>query len=169
VRRDAVERAGGWRTDLGKVDNSLIAGEDRELCVRMFRAGLYKGLYDPANSVRHFVPASRLERSYFRRWFFWHGRTMARMMAAVYVDVDFASVPYVAGVPRFVYREFLQQVVRWLGRAGRRDALALLVEELRLIEYFGFFAECWTRRVPWLQRGTSRSVPVAMGHSPADT
>ena len=41
IRRDAIERVGGWRTDLGKVDNSLIAGEDHELCVRLYRAGLY--------------------------------------------------------------------------------------------------------------------------------
>ena len=29
--RDAVQRIGGWRTDLGKLDNTLIAGEDHEV------------------------------------------------------------------------------------------------------------------------------------------
>jgi glycosyltransferase involved in cell wall biosynthesis len=147
VRRDAVEAAGGWRTDLGKVDNSLIAGEDRELCVRMYRSGLYRGLYDPGNSVRHLVPASRLRRSYFRRWFFWHGRTMARMTAAVYPEVNLASVPHVAGVPRFLYRQFLEHVGLWLRRAGRRDALALLDAEVKVIEFAGFFAESWRRHL----------------------
>ena len=55
IRRDAIERVGGWRTDLGKVDNSLIAGEDHELCVRLYRSGLYSGIYDP----RHRRPALR--------------------------------------------------------------------------------------------------------------
>ena len=40
IRRDAIERVGGWRTDLGKVDNTLIAGEDHELCVRLYRRRL---------------------------------------------------------------------------------------------------------------------------------
>jgi glycosyltransferase involved in cell wall biosynthesis len=151
VRRDAVERVGGWRTDLGKVDNTLIAGEDHELCVRLFRAGLYTGLYDPETTVRHFVPASRLSRRYFRRWFYWHGRTMARMTADIYVDLDLARVPAVAGVPRFIYKQFLEQIGRWIRRAGRNDALSLLMEELKLFEHAGFFEESWRR---WKRRGT---------------
>jgi glycosyltransferase involved in cell wall biosynthesis len=147
IRRDAIERIGGWRTDLGKVDNTLIAGEDHELCVRLFRAGLYSGVYDPAVWVRHLVPASRLTRRYFRRWFYWHGRTMARMADAVYLDLDLTRVPSIAGVPRFVYREFLQQGRRWLGRVGRSDGLALLIEEVLLVEYVGFFSEIWRSRM----------------------
>jgi cellulose synthase/poly-beta-1,6-N-acetylglucosamine synthase-like glycosyltransferase len=145
VRRDALEQIGGWRTDLGKVDNSLIAGEDHELCVRLFRAGLYSGLYDPAVVVRHFVPASRLTRRYFRRWFYWHGRTMARMAGSIYIDLDLARVPYVGGVPRFLYRELLAQVFRWLRRLGHHDGLSVLIEEVTLLEYLGFFAESWSR------------------------
>jgi GT2 family glycosyltransferase len=105
VRRDALVRIGGWRTDLGKVNNSLIAGEDHELCVRLFRAGLYAGIYDPAVFVRHYVPASRLTRRYFRRWFYWHGRTLARMPGDIYLDLDLARVPRLWGIPRFVYRQ----------------------------------------------------------------
>ena len=145
IRRDAIDRVGGWRTDLGKVDNTLIAGEDHELCVRLYRAGLYSGIYDPAVAVHHFVPACRLRRSYFRQWFYWHGRTVARMDDAVYLEVDLTHVPRIARVPRFVYRELLQQFARWLGRAGRTDALALLVEELRVIEYLGILSEYWLR------------------------
>ena len=146
IRRDAIERVGGWRTDLGKVDNSLIAGEDHELCVRLYRSGLYTGIYDPNVAVRHFVPASRLQRAYFRRWFYWHGRTIARMDDAVYLELDLGRVPRIARVPRFVYRELLQQTRRWLGRAGRTDGLALLIEELKLVEYLGMLAEYWLHR-----------------------
>ena len=63
IRRQAIEQVGGWRTDLGRVDNTLIAGEDRELCVRLYRAGLYSGVYDPTVVVKHLVPASRLTRA----------------------------------------------------------------------------------------------------------
>jgi glycosyltransferase involved in cell wall biosynthesis len=165
IRRDAVEQVGGWRTDLGRVDNTLIAGEDHELCVRRFRARLYAGVYDPTVEVRHLVPASRLTRRYFRSWFYWHGRTMARMADAVYLDVDLARVPSVGGVPRFVYREFLQQLGRWLRRVGRSDALALLIEEVLLIEFLGFFTESWQaarslRRIP-----ARRTQDIAVGHA----
>ena len=158
IRREAIERIGGWRTDLGKVDNTLIAGEDHELCVRLFLEGLYSGIYDPAVAVRHLVPASRLTRRYFRRWFYWHGRTMARMPDAVYLDLDLTRVPSIAGVPRFVYREFLQHCGRWMSRVGRSDGLALLIEELLLVEYLGFFSEVWRGRIAF-----NRTIP----HSPA--
>lgn len=145
IRRAAIDRVGGWRTDLGRVDNSLIAGEDRELCVRLYQAGLYSGLYDPNLVVRHFVPASRMTRRYFRRWFYWHGRTLARMAGAVFLDLDLAKVPFVLGVPRFIYRESFTQIMKWLRCVGRTDALALLINEVTLIEYAGFFAESWVR------------------------
>lgn len=141
LRRDVVAQVGGWRTDLGKVDNTLIAGEDRELCVRLYRAGLYAGFYDPSVCVRHYVPAARMTRAYFRRWFYWHGRTMARMASEYFTDLDFSRVAYVGSVPRFMYRQFFEQVGRWLQAAGRSDALSVLIEELRLIEYLGFFSE----------------------------
>jgi len=163
IRRDAIERVGGWRTDLGKVDNTLIAGEDHELCIRLFVAGLYSGIYDPAVSVRHLVPASRLTRRYFRRWFYWHGRTMARMADAIYLDLDLTRVPSIAGVPRFVYREFLQQVRRWLSRVGRSDGLALLIEEIMLFERVGFFSEVWRSRMT-----SRRSFPQSAVPAPQD-
>jgi cellulose synthase/poly-beta-1,6-N-acetylglucosamine synthase-like glycosyltransferase len=165
VRRDALEHIGGWRTDLGKVDNSLIAGEDHELCVRLFRAGLYTGLYDPAVVVRHFVPASRLTRRYFRRWFYWHGRTMARMAGSIYIDLDLARVPYVGGVPRFLYRELLAQVFRWFRRLGHHDGLSVLIEEVTLLEYVGFFAESWSRGRDSLPSGVRLQSDVLLGHT----
>jgi glycosyltransferase involved in cell wall biosynthesis len=165
VRRQAIERVGGWRTDLGRVDNTLIAGEDRELCVRLYRAGLYSGIYDPAVVVSHLVPAGRLTRDYFRKWYFWHGRTLARMADAVFLDLDLTRVPSIAGIPRFMYRECLGQLWRWLRRAGRADALAVLIEEVMLIEYLGFFVEarCGRRRST---TGVVRS-PTAMAFEPA--
>jgi GT2 family glycosyltransferase len=162
IRREAVERVGGWRTDLGRVDNSLVCGEDRELCVQLFRAGLYEGMYDPQLTVRHYVPATRMTRRYFRRWYYWHGRTIARMVESFYVDLDLLRVPRVAGVPRFVYRELLQQARSWLRACRRGDALDVLIEELRTIQFLGFLAECWR---PY----RSRQAAPATVREPADT
>ncbi len=144
--RAAVEAVGGWRPDLGKVNNSLIAGEDLEIFFRLRRAGLYAGLYDPKNVVRHFVPASRLDRRYFRRWFYWNGRTIARMLPEAYPDVDFAAAPLVFGAPRFLYRQCARQWGRWAMAVWKGDRLRRAVERLHTYQQAGILMECWAQR-----------------------
>ena len=143
--RSALVAIGGWRTDLGKVNNTLISGEDHEIFMRLRRFNLYSGYYDPQVTVRHYVPPSRLTRQYFREWFFWHGRTHALMLDDLYPNLDMARVPRVAGVPRFLYRQGFQQFRRWLNAAGRTDALGALIEEVRTIQFAGLYLECWKR------------------------
>ena len=143
--RSALAAVGGWRTDLGKVNNTLISGEDHEIFRQLRVHGLYSGYYDPALTVRHHVPAARLTRRYFRRWFFWHGKTQALMLDSLYLDVDLSEVPSIAGVPRFVYRQLVRQIGRWIRRLGSHDALGLLIEELRLLQYLGMVTACWKR------------------------
>ncbi len=145
--RSALVRIGGWRTDLGKVDNSLISGEDHEIFLRLRRHDLYAGFYDPGLTVRHHMPPARLTRTYFRRWFYWHGRTLARMLDDLYPELSLANVPHVGRVPRFAYRQALGQCWRYLAsRTG--DPLTALIEELRLIQYAGLFDGCWRQRRP---------------------
>jgi glucosyl-dolichyl phosphate glucuronosyltransferase len=145
ISRAALVRIGGWRTDLGKVNNTLISGEDHEIFVRLRRHGLYAGFYDPRVSVRHYVPASRLTRKYFRRWFYWHGKTNALMLADLFPELDLTRVPRLAGVPRFIYRQAAGQLWRYLKTVGRADSLGLLIEEVKTLQYVGLFAECWKR------------------------
>jgi len=147
LRRDAVARIGAWRTDLGKVNNTLISGEDHEIFMRLRRAGLYAGFYDPELTVRHFVPEARLTRRYFRKWFFWHGRTMALMVDDLYPELDMTRVPRIGGVPRFMYREGLRQGWRMLRMLGGKDALDVFIEELQTLQFAGLVAECWQRHL----------------------
>ncbi len=156
--RSALLAIGGWRTDLGKVNNTLISGEDHEIFARLRRHGLYAGFYDPAVTVRHYVPASRLTRRYFRQWFYWHGKTNALMLADLFPDLDLARVPRIAGVPRFLYRQAASQVWQYARRVGRSDALGLMIEELRMLQYLGIFSECWKRRS---SRSHTPNVPAA--------
>jgi glycosyltransferase involved in cell wall biosynthesis len=142
----ALATIGGWRTDLGKVNNSLISGEDHEIFMRLRRHDLFRGHYDPLNVVRHYVPASRLTRRYFRRWFYWSGKTRALMLQDLYPELDIDRVLKVAGTPRFLYRQGFEQALQYLRRLGRHDSLGLLIEELRLLQYAGLYAECWRRR-----------------------
>jgi glycosyltransferase involved in cell wall biosynthesis len=159
--RTALATTGGWRTDLGKVNNTLISGEDHEIFMRLRRFGLYAGYYDPLVTVRHYVPASRLTRRYFRNWFFWHGKTAALMLDDLYPTIDMASVPSVAGVPRFLYRQAFQQSCKWLRKVGGNDALGLLIEEVRMFQFAGLFVERWRGQARnakawnWLTRRSS--------------
>jgi len=144
--RAALVAIDGWRTDLGKVDNTLLSGEDHEIFMRLRRWGLYAGVYDPRITVRHYVPPERLTRRYFRRWFFWHGKTQALMLDDLYPELDMSRVPRIAGVPRFACRQAWQQCRRWMRTLGRNDAMSTLIEELRLFQYVGLFVQCWDRR-----------------------
>lgn len=141
--RDALVTVGGWRTDLGKVNNTLLSGEDHEIFSRLRKRGLYAGYYDPENRVKHFVPPSRLTRTYFRRWFYWHGKTHALMLQDLYPELDMASVPRIAGTPRFMYRQALEHLGRWIVKVTSAPPLESLIAELLVIEYAGLFAQCW--------------------------
>lgn len=154
----ALRAIDGWRTDLGKVNNTLISGEDHEIFVRLRRLGLYRGCYDPLNMVRHYVPPARLTRRYFRQWFYWHGRTNALMLPELFPDLDLARVPSIAGVPRFIYRQAITQFWRYARTLGRSDGLALLIEELKALQYAGLVFGCWS--------GTSRHARIAAPASP---
>jgi glucosyl-dolichyl phosphate glucuronosyltransferase len=145
IRRDVLNSVGGWRTDLGKVNNTLICGEDHEIFMRFRRHGFYSGYYNPKIVVRHFVPTQRLTRRYFRHWFFWHGKTTALMLADVYPELDLRTVPRVWGAPRFLYRQALGQCVRWAA-TRRADPLTAFIEELNVCRFVGLFVECWRRR-----------------------
>lgn len=158
--RSVLVTIGGWRTDLGKVNNTLISGEDHEIFMRLRRHGLYRGYYEPRSSVRHYVPPSRLTRKYFRQWFYWHGKTNALMLADLFPDLDLQHVPRIAGVPRFIYRQAARQFWQYAKTLGRSDALGLLVEELKSLQYVGLVAECWRRRLKRVPE-TPSPAPVA--------
>jgi glycosyltransferase involved in cell wall biosynthesis len=147
IRRDAVVSVGGWRTDLGKVNNSLIAGEDHELLWRLRMHGLFAGWYDPLNVVEHFVPASRMRYGYFWRWFYWNGRTEARRAEEWFKDLDLSRVPLVMGAPRFLYRKLLEQAGHWLSIRRRGFRQAAFVEEMRTVFWLGFISQCWSWRL----------------------
>jgi len=149
--RSALTTIGGWRTDLGKVDNTLISGEDHEIFMRLRRHGMYAGYYDPAVSVRHYVPSSRVTRRYFRSWFYWNGKTRALMFDDLYPELNMALVPRVGGVPRFTCREGMFQLFRYL-RTRRGDPLVAFMEELKLLQFLGLFIQCWRLRHSIKQR-----------------
>ncbi len=106
VRRELVDRIGGFRPDLGRRGKSLLGQEQAEFFYRSRQAGA-RGLYVPAMVLDHFVPASRLTHNYFRRWWFWKGISQARLHRIhnrTELGLDLTAVRRLIGVPLYILR-----------------------------------------------------------------
>ncbi len=139
-RRRAFDRAGLFRTDLGRDHTTLRGQEFPEHLLRVEAAGGY-GRYVPAMVVHHHVPAWRLTKRYVREWFYWKGISRAVMAEAWPVDeqgVDFRTVRRIAGVPRFVFRQAAQTAAELAAAALRGDPAGAFVRQARLWYLYGF-------------------------------
>jgi glucosyl-dolichyl phosphate glucuronosyltransferase len=137
VRPRVIARVGGLRTDLGKLEGSLRTGEDHEFFRRLLHAG-YRGTYEPSALVRHFVPASRLTRSYFRRWLFQNGGDVARLERSFP-----ATARFLLGIPRYLWRQAVTDLASAVRAALTGDSARRFASSLRLIWFVGFLLESW--------------------------
>jgi glucosyl-dolichyl phosphate glucuronosyltransferase len=161
-RREAFDRAGLFDVNTGRRAGTLLGQEVREWCIRARAAGL-RGFYVPGMCVHHVIPASRLNKSYFRRWFFWRGISRAQLYERFRLDMvspeettlDYERVPHLAGVPRFMYRQCLEQFAGWAADMARRDARSAFDHEL----WLWFFAGVLRQRVV-TSRGARPSAPA---------
>jgi GT2 family glycosyltransferase len=157
-RRDAFTRAGLFDPHTGRKAGTLLGQEVREWCIRARNAGM-RGFYVPDLVVQHIIPASRLQKNYFRRWFYWRGISRAQlyekwgfdMQAPEQKALDPSLVPHIAGVPRYFYRKALVATGRWARASLRRDAVAAFEHELWIWFFAGIVAERWKA---WRTRGT---------------
>ncbi len=145
VRRSLIEAIGGFRPDLGRNGKELLGQEQAEFFYRSRQAGA-QGLYVPAMVLDHVVPASRLTRNYFRRWWYWKGVSHARvhqMHGRTELNVDLRNVPRVLGIPRFVYGNVVRNIKGWLRGWVRRDSAKRAQHWLSLAYYAGYCREIW--------------------------
>jgi len=106
--RQAFEKFGGFRTDLGPQPGTEIRSEDTEFCRRLLDASerLY---YEPSAIVYHSVNKERIRKSYFLKWWFDKSRADIR--------VHGAQPPTrwrVGGVPLYTFRRLVVWTLRWL-------------------------------------------------------
>jgi len=135
VRASLMARVGGFRVDLGRRGRSLLGQEQAEFFARTRAAGA-RGLYVPTMKVWHHVPAERLRRRYFIRWWYWKGIAHARWQGAAR-----------SGIPRWVPGEALRAGVRELRAQLRRDdAATQLLPALRVAYLAGYALESRRRR-----------------------
>src|SRR5262249_16881138 len=149
MRREAIERVGGFDTHIGRKAGTLLGQEVREWCMRATAAGLV-GYYLPAMVVQHLIPRERLTKAYFRpwvcrRWLYWRGISRAMRYARSGRDMeapeqsrlDFSNVAHVAGVPRYLYRSAVVALRDAMAAAVRRDRVTAFERELWLWMFAG--------------------------------
>jgi glycosyltransferase involved in cell wall biosynthesis len=131
-RKDAFEKYGEFRTDLGPRPGSEIRGEDTEFGSRILAAGepLY---YEPSAVVQHKVSKDRLQQKYFLKWWFDKGRSDIR---------EYGIPPALRswGVPLLLFRRLAVWGIRWMAtpHPGRRFAC-----KVRVWGKLGEITECW--------------------------
>lgn len=167
IRRDALQRVGGFDPRIGRKAGTLLGQEVREWCLRAHAAGLI-GYYVPDIVVRHLIPSERLTKRYFRRWFYWRGISRAMLYAGTGLDMekpeestlDYRAVPHVAGVPRYMFRSAARAAKDAVLSALRRDPVASFERELWLWFFAGVVRQRWRdRRRPVESRHSVNIVP----------
>jgi glycosyltransferase involved in cell wall biosynthesis len=105
-RREAFEKYGGFRTDLGPNPVNLMRSEDLEFGRRLIAAG-ERLRYAPDAIVYHPVTDERLTRKYFLAWYFDFGRAIARE----FKETDGHCW---RGVPRYQFRNLGKRAWQWM-------------------------------------------------------
>jgi glucosyl-dolichyl phosphate glucuronosyltransferase len=166
MRKSAIDRVGGFDPRIGRKAGTLLGQEVREWCLRAHAAGL-TGFYIPDLVVQHMIPADRLTKQYFRRWFYWRGISRAMLYAETGLDMekpeqttlDFSAVPHVAGVPRYMFRSAAKALKESIAAAIKGDPIASFDRELWLCFFAGVVKQRWRDR----QRAIAPTTRLAAG------
>jgi glycosyltransferase involved in cell wall biosynthesis len=140
VRRRLVDRIGGFDPRLGRTGQSLLGQEQAEFFCRSRAIGA-RGLYVPAMSLHHHVPARRLTRRYFREWWYWKGVSRSRLEqrhTVTELGIDLTTVPRIAGVPRFMFGSAVRDVLGWLRALVSFDRIERMRREMMLFYFAGY-------------------------------
>jgi glucosyl-dolichyl phosphate glucuronosyltransferase len=155
--RRAFDLVGPWNNTVGRKAGTLLGQEVREWCLRARDLGL-RGFYAPDVVVQHVIHADRLTKRYFRRWFYWRGISRALMYQQRGLDMenpqrktfDFARMPHIAGIPRYLYRTAAAALAQVIAARVRGNETRAFEQELLLWMYAGIARQRWKdRRVPF--------------------
>ena len=143
VRRTLVDRIGGFSPRLGRTAGTQILGQEVPEFLARARAVNSRGQYRPAMLVRHHVPARRLTKTYFRRWWYGKGRSRAaleRLQPITELGVNLDRVPHVLRTPRFMWRSAAEALGGWAVAALRFDHEEQFKHEAMLCYFAGYVA-----------------------------
>ena len=137
----------------GRKAGTLLGQEVREWCIRARAAGV-RGFYIPDMVVRHIIPASRLNKKYFRRWFYWRGISRAMLYERSGLDMEApedrrstsASSRTVSACRATCFARRSRISSRRARTMLRGDAVAAFEHELWLWFFAGIVRQRWTDR-----------------------
>jgi glucosyl-dolichyl phosphate glucuronosyltransferase len=140
VRRSLIDRIGGFDPALGRNGTALLGQEQAEFFCRSRAAGA-RGLYVPDAWLQHHVPARRLTRAYFLRWWYWKGVSKARLEQrhpVTEMGVDLSSVRAIGRVPRFMIGSALRDLGGLFGAAATANSVAAMRRAAMLCYFAGY-------------------------------
>lgn len=149
VRRQLCESVEGFNPDFGRRGTSLLGQEQAEFFYRSRALGA-RGLYVPEMALEHHVPAARLTRRYFRRWWYWKGISHAklhRLHGRTEMGLDLRRVRKWRGVPlymvRGLFKDGLDALAAFVAGRGRQAA----EKEMMAWYALGYIQEALTHRL----------------------
>lgn len=109
-RKEAFERFGDFRTDLGPRPGSELRNEDTEFGRRVLAGGA-RLRYTPSAVVYHPVPEERVSKDFFLTWWFDFGRAQMREKGP---RSKVLGIPrYYFSLPNIVLRILIPTTLRW--------------------------------------------------------
>ncbi len=146
-RREAFERFGDFRTDLGRVGELLLHGEDTEFGRRLMAAG-QKLRYEPSAVTHHPAEGGRLHKEYFLRWWFNKGRSDVREFE------NRSNAKHVCGALLRLSRDIAIEAARW---AMASSPSPRFICKLKIWEYAGEGYESYSMWLDSLRSNSERN------------
>ncbi len=147
-RREAFQRHGDFRVDLGRSAINLQGREEIEFANRLL-AGGERLKYEPGAVVRHPATKDRMTKRYLLKWWFWYGYSEV-------VDLGPPDAKWLLGrIPLFLFRRLARWTVQWLVTPGASRRFACTCNVWYLA---GTIAACYQWRRHSLQGGSADRV-----------
>jgi glycosyltransferase involved in cell wall biosynthesis len=134
-RRSVFDAVGLFATEFQRVKDRIGSVEDHDFLLRVYRSGR-QGVYDPRIVVHAAVQPNRLEPAYHRRWHRGHGHFHALLRSE---QMEATNRGRLLGVPAPLYRQALEDLIRWARATVARDRANAFLYEMRLRFFYGFF------------------------------
>jgi len=132
---EAHRQLGGFRLDSGFVGEVGGLGEDIDLFERARSAG-QRIVYTPRSRVRHIIPPERTRKQFHRR-----RQWLANGVVFQHLPELFPGVPTLMSVPRFMYRNALEDGWCWVHHTLRGNRGEAFYHEMQLLRFVRFELE----------------------------
>ncbi len=103
-RKETIQKLNGFSTQLGRIGNALLAGEESELCLRLEKAGK-KIVYVPGAIVDHLVTREKLTKEWFRKNAWGYGLSAA--------SIEVAHMKKIRVILNFICKTLLGLTLPW--------------------------------------------------------